>query len=293
MRRVVLLVASFLALGVFAGGLRAESASRGGGRIIFQYGESGALRPAQMAVMDADGKNRRDLPLDHTLSSTLSPDGRIVMYTVYPEAVWVMNLDGRPRYRRLVRHGCAANWSPSGRSVLFVRPHCYGPASASSIWTLDTKTNRQRLVIRNGFEPRWSPDGRSLAFVRGGDIWIAAIRTHGAHRLIRRPQGTERLAEPSWSPDGRRIAFDRIVEQKCCGERSSVYVARADGTGQRRISESGGSPAWSPNSREIAYVGKSGHFFDAVIRVRLDGSGRRVLFGSQPYCGCSSVSWSR
>jgi hypothetical protein len=162
MRGVVLVVASFLAFGVVVDGLRAEPGSRRSGRIIFSCGESGADRPAQMAVMDADGKNRRDLPIDHAFYSTLSRDGRFVMYSQFQAGggvgIWVMTVDGRPRYRQLVRHSCAAGWSPSGRFIVFVRPDCISPATRSSIWILDTKTKRQRLLIRNGLDSDWSPD---------------------------------------------------------------------------------------------------------------------------------------
>jgi hypothetical protein len=59
---VVGLAAALIALILADGPLRAEPASRGEGRIAFTFSESGADRPAQLAVMDADGKNRRVLP---------------------------------------------------------------------------------------------------------------------------------------------------------------------------------------------------------------------------------------
>ena len=37
----------------------------------------------------------------------------------------------------------------------------------------------------------------------------------------------------------------------------------------------------------------SAAYADAVIRARLDGTGRRVLFGRHPYCGCGELDWAR
>src|SRR5712691_1893441 len=61
----------------------AERQSRGEGRIAFTRGESGAPRPAQLAVIDADGKNRRVLPPFDVLGLSLSPDGRFIAFKPY------------------------------------------------------------------------------------------------------------------------------------------------------------------------------------------------------------------
>ena len=101
-------------------------------------------------------------------------------------------------------------------------------------------------------------------------------------RLVRNGGGA------SWSPDGRQIAFDRCRTQRCGG---FIYVAQSDGTKQRRLFK-GDEPVWSPNGQELVFIGKADGGYDAIIRARLDGSGRRVLFGETPYCGCGSLDWS-
>jgi Tol biopolymer transport system component len=282
----VTVAAAVFALMLGNGSVDAKPESLRNGRIAFSHGESGADRPSQLAVMDADGKNRRDLPVYPAYGLSWSPDGRFIAYQTGLE-VDIVNVDGRPKARRVVRNGGSPDWSPTGRTIAFVRR----PASdRSAIWIVDTKTHRQRRLVRNGESPNWSPDGKSLAFIRGADIWMIKVSTKAASGLISHGRRDARLDLPRLSPDGHRIAFERIVAG-AVDEESYVYLARADGTGQRRLGK-GDAAAWSPNGREIAYVGEADGFADAIIRMRLDGSHRRVLFGQKPYCGCGSLDWA-
>jgi Dipeptidyl peptidase IV (DPP IV) N-terminal region/WD40-like Beta Propeller Repeat len=278
-------LASILALILASDRVEAKPESRRDGRIAFTYGESSADHPSQLAVMDADGKNRRDVGGFYGVYGlSWSPGGRFLVLQA-GRNLGMISVDGRPKFRLIARNGCAADWSPSERVIAFVRPACAGSADGAEIWTVDIKTHRQRRVVGNADWPSWSPDGRRLAFGRGNDIWVVETSTKAAHRLIHKG------GFPAWSPDGHWIAFERAFGQACCRE-YYVYIARADGSGQRRLGK-GDSPAWSPNGREIAYAGEDGEFADAIIRMHLDGSHRRVLFGEKPYCGCGSLDWAR
>ena len=276
--------------------LGAEPESRGEGRIAFTFGESGADRPAQLAVMDGDGKNRRALPpFDVHGGLSWSPDGRLIALgliasrggvVIYTINIYTINADGRPRYRLLVRNGGSPDWSPNGRSIAFDR--------GRDIWVVDLNDRRQRRIVHDGRSPKWSPDGRKLAFTRGPiygaenatrgpDLWVLDVVAKKERRLVRNGYGAD------WSPDGRQIAFDRCRTQRCGG---FIYVAQSDGTKQRRLFK-GDEPVWSPNGQELVFIGKADGGYDAIIRARLDGSGRRVLFGRHPACGCVLGDWAR
>ena len=59
---------------------------------------------------------------------------------------------------------------------------------------------------------------------------------------------------PTWSPDGKQIAFIRSAPAPGFGYADDVYVMNADGSNQRRITQSGlvssfGSLAWSQIGR--------------------------------------------
>src|SRR5262249_20134653 len=57
--------------------------------------------------------------------------------------------------------------------------------------------------------------------------------------------GSKSSSDPVPSPDGAHIAFERA---------GSLWVMRPDGRGQRLLARSATDPAWTPDSRRIAYV---------------------------------------
>ena len=95
--------------------------------------------------------------------------------------------------------------------------------------------------------PDWSADGRHVVFVssKDGDPGLYAVQADGGERSGR--IGRHIAGDPAWSPDGKMLAF---VAGK------SLFVAKADGTGARRITgalvEIYG-PHWSPDSERIVY----------------------------------------
>ncbi len=92
-----------------------------------------------------------------------------------------------------------------------------------------------------------SPDGRWLAFARSEGnmtrIYIAPFEGGEARLLTPSPSTV-----PRWSPDGRRIAFSpgRTYD-------GGIFVISADGSGEQRLTETGGWPVWAPDGKHIAY----------------------------------------
>jgi hypothetical protein len=284
----LIVAVSLLALVVATDWVQAKGGSQPDGWIAFSYGESGAARPSQLAVMDAEGEHRRALPVYPAYGVSWSPDGAFIAFQT-GRNIDKININGPPRSRLVLRNGLQPDWSPSGKAIAFTGPPRF-PAPRPEIWIVDLRTGRQRRLFPYGEQPSWSSDGKRLVFVRGRDVWVLAIRTKVAHRLIAHGTPNVRLGRPRLSPDGRRIAFERITESP--PEESTIYIARSDGTNQHRLAK-GDSLSWSPDGREVAFVGRYGKFGDAIVRMRLDGSHRRMLFGQVPYCGCGSLDWVR
>jgi TolB protein len=170
-----------------------------------------------------------------------------------------MNADGRNQ-RRLTfeeRADAAPLWSPDGTGIAFV-------STRSGDWdtyvmAANGRSPRRLLRSRSaGIHPVWSPSGSEIALVvDGGDRWeLRIVRPDGSGER----QLSATATGAGWSPDGRRIAFCRD---------GAVWVINADGTHRRhltdpkaRYSEDEGcdlgideSPAWSPDGKQIAYVG--------------------------------------
>jgi len=122
-----------------------------------------------------------------------------------------------------------------------------------------------------------SPDADKVAFVstritHKANIWILNIKNHKLSNLTGTPsiQGEKTKPDgffrPAWSPDGKWIAFssDRNTEWRGHGNGSgwehvqelSIYIVHPDGSGMRRLSQSGicaGAPKWSPDGKRIVF----------------------------------------
>lgn len=146
--------------------------------------------------------------------------------------------------------------------------------------------------------PTARPDGERIAFEVS--MWdqgtqqaiydIYAVDRNGMNmkRLITSGPGLG-TDEPAWSPDGTRIAFRRPRlptpdTDLFWGAGSDIWVMNADGTGQLNLTGHlptgtySMSPAWSPDSRQIAFVrgDDTGHSSLWVMSAQ-DGTGKRAV----------------
>jgi TolB protein len=114
-----------------------------------------------------------------------------------------------------------------------------------------------------------------------GDVFAVKPDGTGLRTLV---GGPEREAQAAWSPDGRMVAFRRGPSHA-----SDVWVANADGSGERRLTTSpagrySSQPAWSPDGRIVFRSDRDGDPDTWVMNA--DGSGQRVLLdlpGNQSY----------
>ena len=110
-------------------------------------------------------------------------------------------------------------------------------------------------------EPAWSPDGRFLAYVSDQDgdlkIYVMDTWTREHRRLTDHHEGEW---APAWSPDGKWIAFvagsDEIIPPVKFKITSHIYRIDANGANLVQLTDQGKNlrPAWSPDSKQIAFV---------------------------------------
>lgn len=132
--------------------------------------------------------------------------------------------------------------------------------------------------------PEWSPDGKKIVFTSTRDgqrsIYVMDADGKNVKRLTR--NGND--YEPTWSPEGKKIAFRR----RSRGEH--VFVMNADGSGQVSLACPASCPAWSRDSRKLAFGSARGgrgyhlHIMDA------DGSNVKQLLPRQT--GFGFPAWS-
>ena len=137
-----------------------------GKRIVYdtvRVPEDHNLAPGGIAVMDADGKNKRLLKKARGLHPTWSPDGKRIAFisTVgVINHVFVMDADGGNRTQLthdFVRKRLPS-WSHDGKRIAYV--------GNNVIWVVDSdgENPRQLTWHISDTHPTWSPDSESIAF---------------------------------------------------------------------------------------------------------------------------------
>jgi Tol biopolymer transport system component len=246
-----------------------------------------------------------------------SPDGRKIAFSRAPSRdasgfradIYVMDADGSDQRRiTSLRSAYEPVWSPDGRRILFSRFRLTRHGVDGAIWEVAirggkvrqlTQSRKGRLDVAGTF----SADGQTLLFTRrtcvsnrnaacvykpatATTIAIYAARPDGsgARMLIR--DGSE----PALSPTGSKLAYASVRDRNgrfTYGEAESsvseLYVAKADGSGQRRLTHTPNlneqSPSWRDRSR-IAF--QEGEEIDnaegmRILEVNADGTCRRTI----------------
>ena len=192
--------------------------------------------------------------------------------------IFVMNPDGK-RVRRLTEHpqyDAVPAWSPDGQKITFMSFRDEHQIEAGGIILGDiyvmnadgtNPINLTQSVERPESVSSWSPDGKQIAFRSAkvfkwdilfhSDIWV--MDADGANpRNLTNHHAQD--SSPDWSPDGMQIAFhsdrNRDWEFEIDAMNWEVYVMNTDGANLINLTNhpaGDGSPAWSPDGRQIAF----------------------------------------
>jgi Tol biopolymer transport system component len=171
--------------------------------------------------------------------------------------------------------------------IAFVKPLSKSVSGPFAIHSARPNGRADLTVVPDGSSPAYSPTGRQLAYVSAGMVYVA------------KADGTKPLAiaqggEPAWSPDSARLVIDQGTsgqDDTSTGYPNLVIVDVKSRVAQP-LATYAGSPAWSPDGRHIAFVDFRPEAFQAISRIRPDGSGRKPIYRTPTERPASAPDWA-
>ena len=187
----------------------------------------------------------------------LSPDGRMVAYTLFSPAITrlaVQQVGGGSRV--IVVDGpfvIEPTFSPDGDRLLYGGPE--------GLYVIPVLGGQARLVVPGALGPllpgAWSPDGKEIVYRNGNDtLFVQSVEGTERRMLVSGAQ----LHSPAWSPDGKWIAYvqgNPAFHYNGNNASSQIMVVPTGGGTPVAITDSttlNTSPIWIPGRRALLFV---------------------------------------
>jgi len=221
-------------------------------------------RVKELATMDYDGYNIRELTYDKSISvhPRWSPDGKKIIYTsylsVFPDMIEAdLYTHQRKRLASFPGLNSGADFSPDGSKIALTLSKDGNP----ELYTMDAVGGGfQRLTHTRGAEssPTWSPDGQSIAYVsddRGSpQIYLMSRDGGEPTRLTVSPSYN---TEPSWShppPDSDMKPMIAVTSR--VGGRFQIGLYDSGTHEVRPVVDDDADnedPSWAPDGRHLVF----------------------------------------
>lgn len=186
--------------------------------------------------------------------------------------------------------------SPEGDQVAFVWDGSDGEGVDIYVKQFDNNTPL-RITEHPGVEssPAWSPGGDRLAFVRSdeGEYKVVIAPAIGGSERTVADFGEREVRGLVWSPDGEKLA---LAAQRAPYEAFSIYLLSTETLQQRRLTDPPGyyhgdlNPAFSPDSKTLAFTRSMVERIEDVYRVKIDGGTPKRL--TRDRAEVTGLDWS-
>jgi hypothetical protein len=166
-------------------------------------------------------------------------------------------------------------------------------SDVTELLVVPSRGGASRTVFRSG---SWrilglSPDRTRMVATTGSSLFVAGIRSGSAKKVAELGS----ISTATWSPSGREIAFSSYGTSSApepCGV--AVWIVARDGSDLRRLSGCANFPAWSPNSKQLAFIAytaepKASYI---VIESRTGVARRQVAKVTPPARVSPSIAWA-
>lgn len=196
------------------------------------------------------------------------------------------------------------SWSPDAARVAFHR-------RGNGIWIINADGSglQQLTSDSRDVDPDWSPDGMQVAFRRGGEsgdfcgdnLFVVAATGGSPTPITDAAQDSLVIrGEIDWALGGQGIAF--VAYEKCGlagNPGADIYWVPDSGGAATRLTELGatwevGSPAWSPDGSQIAFLVQPIGGGDSELRLMNATGGSMTTVATLPGCVSASdrVTWA-
>jgi dipeptidyl aminopeptidase/acylaminoacyl peptidase len=253
------------------------------------------------------------LSLKRAGSPEISPDGRLVAYTVretnwddnaYETEIWLA--DARSGATRQLTNAKKSSqspaWSPDGSKLAFTSDR----TDKQQIYLINPQAGEAEALttLEDGMSRfAWSPDGNLIAYTatepksdtikdrekkygefqvidhdhRMTQLFVLDLATKRTRPLT---SGAFTVGSFAWSPDGTRIAFDhRINSDPANGGSADISIVTvADNSIRKLVTQDGpdSNPVWSPDGSRIAFntaMANSNFFYTNALIATVSASG--------------------
>jgi dipeptidyl aminopeptidase/acylaminoacyl peptidase len=147
------------------------------------------------------------------------------------------------------------------------------------IGIMNTDGSNPTILPVHGMDPVISPDGSKIAY-------CSLLETQYFQIFVMNSDGSEptRITNvkdgdacgPAWSHDGKRIAFHAFALTNP-PRNPRIWVMNADGSGQKKLTDHGLDPAWSPDDRQIAFASNQEGGTFQIYSMSADGTNVKRL----------------